>query len=207
MRLAALPAAGRFLQKVSRIAAFAGITPATSIPNGASFASLLSFTKGRAINGTPGWLTFQLTNGKLLHVSQMPIRTNFCWNDLLAADLLTGNRQLTTDGKRYKIRLMTGSVDGLGRVAGGEWDELMYAVAASRPATYKGPVLASLSNTQLGLLSGEGRSNYCQETSKLNGENNDYCVTRAYSSIDQFTFSTKSVANTNSGWRPVLEEV
>lgn len=207
MRLAALPAAGRFLQKVSRIAAFAGITPATSIPNGASFASLLSFTKGRAINGTPGWLSFRLTNGKLLHVSQMPIRTNFCWNDLLAADLLTGNRQITTDGKRYKIRLMTGSVDGLGRVAGGEWDELMYAVAASRPATYKGPILANYTNAQLGLQLAEGASNYCQETSKANGENNDYCVTRAYYDLTQFTFSTKSVANTNAGWRPVLEEV
>lgn len=207
MRLAALPAAGRFLGKAGRLAAFAGITPASSIPSGASFASLLSFTKGRAINGTPGWLTFQLTNGKLLHVAQMPIRTEFCWNDLLTADLLTGNRQITVGGKRYKVRLMTGSVDALGRVAGGEWDEFMYAVGATRPATYKGPILANYTNAQLGLQLSEGASNYCQETSKANGENDAYCVTRAYSGISQFTFSTKSIANANAGWRPVLEEI
>jgi len=145
-------------------------------------------------------------NGKTVWVPQKPCRTSFSWVALNNLNLVFG-RNVNIGGKTYLIRLMTGAVADPSDTAGGEWNDLIYSVAANRDVTYTGPIYANFTNAELGIDStanSQGRSNYCRETSKQSGS---YCVNRGYTGPTGISVSTKSIGNTNAGWRPILIEV
>lgn len=183
--------------------AYLGRESSSSFISYADLATLIGLN-GTLINSTGDWLTF-MDKGKKVYISTMPARTNFTWNTLNTLNVVFG-RTVTISGVDYILRLMTGAVGEKSSIPGGEWNKYIYAVAAGRDPSWSGTRQAELTDAELGLSSSntQGRANYCQETHP-NG--NSYCVNRGYTGPMGLSVSTKSVANTNSGWRPILIEV
>lgn len=169
----------------------------------ADLAQLIGLTQGSPINATAGWLHYTFA-GKNVYVAQKTIRTSFSWNNLNSAGAVYG-KEVTIQGKQYRVRLMTGATTDPGSTPGGEWNDYMYCVSANPPDTYYGPRYANFTNSELYVGgSGNGRASYTQEA---HSNGNAYNVNRGFLGIDALSVSTKSLANTNSGWRPLIEEI
>lgn len=173
-----------------------------------ALASLVGLTAGDPINETAPWMQLAL-NGKLCYIPQQACRTNLSWEQLNNAGLVTG-KVVSIGGKNFTVRLMTGANADPGSTAGGEWDQLMYSVAAARPASYTGPVMANFTEAQLGFDSAvtpTGRANFTKET---HSSNSTYCTERGLNGtafgVKEFSYTTKSAISTNFGWRPILVE-
>lgn len=169
--------------------------------NGTALANQSGITHGNATNSTAGFLKFA-RKGKLIYVASRPFRSSISWDYLNARNLIKGNRTVTIDGKVYVVRLLTGGNGDPSTGAGGEWNELMYAVCSDRPADYTGPVLANLHPNTLGI--GNGAMTMCQETWASNSER---CVCRGQNNVADYSGYLKTFQSTTVYWRPVLEPV
>lgn len=183
-----------------------GETPASSFLNTAGLLSLLGLNLGVSTVGTDNepWLKFSHL-GKILFVAKRPLRHSISWNTLAANSLIAG-RNIIHEGITYKVRLLTGVVP-LGAPSptsnGSEWNELIYRVSSTVGIT---PKFASYSDAQIGVawLDGMGAWSLCQGSyngnaaarggGSITGGNNTYALGR-------------TVDNSNTGWRPVLEVV
>lgn len=213
-----------------------GIVPATSLITGSALWAAIGAGGGTAFNDTEGWLSFVL-DGKTLLVAKKAFRYSVTWASIYNAGAVYGrddtgpaglsytgltlaaqNKRVTINGITYKVRLLTGSNtnpapnttgDALTTTAASEWDRLMYAVAASRPAIYTGPILDNLSDLDLGIVSkdaGEGNGGYtwCVEQ---HGYGATYRVCRGFYDVGFVYRETVGLVNIGWGWRPVLEAV
>lgn len=163
-------------------------------------------TIGTAINPTAGWLKFK-KGDKLTWIPQKPIRTSFAWTALNNLGLVNG-KNIVIGERTYNIRLMTGINVGAAYYPTCEWNMFMYSIAESRASNYPGRRQANLTDEELGIsetANPQGRSNYCIEIEPTNNLN---IVRRAYSGgVTERGVSSRSTANLNSGWRPILMEV
>lgn len=176
--------------KKSANAKFEGLIPNNELINYSDLASLVGLTAGTTINASAPWMKFN-ADGVNYFIPQKPVRTNLNWNNLNTVGLVFG-KVISIQGKNYLIRLMTGATTDPGNIPGGEWDKFMYEL--------------EFSDAELGLDSTvnlQGRANYVKET-HTNGS--QYCVNRGYTGKTGLSYSTKSIANSNAGWRPILIE-
>lgn len=171
---------------------------------GNTLAVLAGLTSGTAINNAGGFLKF-LRDGKIRYVATKPFRHSVSWNQLNAIGLVSGSKVVSIDGQSYRVRLLTGGNGNPSSAAGGEWDELIYAVCSGRPGSYTGPRLAELSVATLYI--GEGstiRSTICQETQ--NGVPGN-CIRRGRDNTQYYAGLPKTDNGNTVLWRPVLEPV
>lgn len=171
---------------------------------GVALASLVGMTAGTSINSPVGFMKFA-RKGKELFVATRPLRSSISWNQLNAINVITGNKVVEINGVSYKVRLLTGGNGDPSSAAGGEWNELMYAVCSGRPASYVGPKLAELSETTLWIGDGSNiRSTLCQETQGGVPAN---CIRRGRDNTQYYAGLPKTDNGTTVYWRPVLERV
>lgn len=156
----------------------------------------VNYTSGSLLPNNDVWLKFAY-KGKTLFVAQQPIRNNISPTSLESANLINGSRTVTKDTFVYKVRLLLGGNTSPGN--GSEWNDLMYRVHASDPT---GSNWDNLTNTELVVGSGNGRSTWCQEIPS--GTNRVY---RGYASLTEWAIGLTGSASVTTGWRPVLELV
>jgi hypothetical protein len=180
-----------------------GEVPVTDFINGPDLATRVGLTLGTSQNPTGAWLKFAY-QGKILFIAKQTYRHSISMDAFLNAQIATGNRTVTIGGRTYRIRLMTGT-DGAGElVTGGEWNALMYRVAAGTqiPAEDK---WANYTTSEMSYGSGgNGYITWCREVRASAGA---IYATRGNGSITAIHGYTKATASFQYGWRPVLELV
>lgn len=175
-----------------------------SLITGSALATAIGLSAGSTVNNTGGFLKF-IRGGKTLYLAKMCLRVSVSWNNLNALGAVTGTRRVTIGGKEYKVMLPTGSLNEAGASAGGDWNELMYAVCSARPVSYNGPVLANFTPAQLFVGDGSNaRSTLCRETHSSSSAN---CVRRGRDNLTYYAALPKSDGGTLVFWRPLLELV
>ncbi len=169
---------------------------------GSALAGLVGVSQGTVFSNNAGWMRFNV-KGKPVYVSKQPLRRGVSWNQLNALGLVTGTKTVEIEGKRYKVRLLTGGNGNPSTGAGGEWDQFMYSVSLDRPVSYQGPRFAEFNATELAYGSGSViYSTLCQEsTSAAN------CVRRGRDNVQYYAAIPKTDNGTTVMWRPVLELV
>lgn len=192
------------------------ITPEELI-SGVELASLCGYSTGIAHNNDIGWLKFEI-NGRTIFVAKRSFRYRVSWNSMDSVGIIDGTRVLTIKDKQYKIRLLKGAekdpsgwTTAMGQtdppiVARSEWNRLIYPVSVNGPGTKR---WANFSNTDLGIVAGNGRVALCQE--KITSLPS-YNMARGNAHVNQVNYVLRSdgTAGTNFnhyGWRPVLELV
>jgi len=211
-------------------AGYFGVVSANDLITGDALAALVGISAGTSQFSTEGWLKFAY-QGKILFVAKKTIRSNISWDQINAANCARGNVvQKTVKGYTFKVRLMKGShvagdstVPDYGTASSGalnhgsEWNKLMLPIhenaAPSKSWAYPNNVGTNDTaywgtnftdaDLQTHYNHGDGSYSWCQETTygssrRLLRGNNGVSYSRYYSS---------SGANTNRGWRPVLELV
>lgn len=178
------------------------VTP-TDLISGPDLAAVLGLTSGTSQNAAGAWLKFAY-QGKTLFVAKQTFRYSTSMDAFLNAQIAAGNRTVTIKGATYKIRLLTGT-DGAGETTpGGEWNALMYRVAAGTqiPA---GDKWANYTTTEMSYGSGgNGYITWCVEHRVSAGS---IYITRGNGNITSIHAYTKATATAQYGWRPVLELV
>lgn len=193
---------------------FLGEVSATEFITGSALATLGGLSSGTIINNDQGWLHFKDVDGKEKYIAKRQFRYNVSRGQIAAAGLLNG-KIVTVNGVNFICRCPggantapTGLPDGTTYdnifVKLSEWNRLMYAVSASRPSTYNGPVLANFSNTEMGYDQTNGYLNSCIGDSSVISTNGTFRgaidVTYAHSGGNASVLA-------NRGWRPILEKV
>lgn len=222
MRTLLLAAAG--VNKLPTKTTFMGEVPSSSFINGNALAVAMGLSAGVAQNSTTGWLKFfDETDGKIKYIAKRPFRHSINRNQLAAAGVITGNRQVVVGGKTYKVRLVKGAfsnpsqnnngVDAAGS-HGSEWNRLMYHVCDGIPADVFASEggnrnWADYSSSELGLNGEPGSFCLCQE---VHGANPNFAVCRgqgggAPGTVTYFGYTTFTDVATRMGWRPLLELV
>ena len=175
-----------------------------SLITGTALATAIGLSAGTAVNSTAGFLKF-VRGGKTLYLAKMCLRRSVSWNNLDALGAVVGTRRVTIGGNEYMVKLPTGSLNEAGASAGGDWNELMYAVCSARPVNYEGPVLADFTPAELFVGDGSNaRSSLCRETQSTNSTN---CIRRGRDNLTYYAGLPKSDAGTLVYWRPLLELV
>lgn len=141
------------------------------------------------------WLGFSV-NGKSIAIARQSILQNIGWDKLNVQGLVFG-KEININGRRFKCRLMRGGNADPASRSGGEWDSLIYRVAADGSGEWD-----QLTLNDLGIGAFFGRQTVCQESSTYAGK----CIVRGDTILTGFFNSVdKSTANPYLGWRPVLE--
>jgi len=172
---------------------FYGEIPAASFITGGDLASSIGLAQGTPIFNDQPWLKFA-HNNKTLYVAKKPFRKSASWNAINSVGAALGSNPIVIDGKSYKVRLLTGTVNG-------EFDTLMYRVHANGG---KVPTFAQYASSDLGMgSSGDAYYTLCQEimsgVSSWRIGRNDI--------PSNHTNITVTDVNAYVGWRPVLELV
>jgi hypothetical protein len=183
--------------------------------NGNDLATQIGLTAGTAFNSDAGWLKFSL-DYKTLYVAKRPFKYGISWNSINAIGAVKGTSNITINGKLFLVRLLKGrSVAGRGsgydlaNTHNSEWNRLMYHVSVSPNrgnATSEGISVgdwAQFSNTELGILKGNGGATWTQDL------NSGYATSRVYdnASVAYVTDDLPTSAIAFYGWRPCLELV
>jgi hypothetical protein len=135
------------------------------------------------------WLKFAF-DGKVLFVSQKPIRYTLSWNSLNSAGCVNGSKQVTKGGITYKcrlIRMQAGEINLFKRVLNtstGDWDNL-----TSKELHFSIP-------------GDDGRLSLAEDTVE-----GDPTQCQAYNSPITASQLDKTYQGRWSAWRPVLEVV
>jgi len=200
---------------------FFGEVPATALITGDALASEVGISAGTSQNSTAGWLKFAL-DGKILFVAKKPIRHTINWMDINTADCVYGNKTVVIGGLTYKVRLMKGALtdpslyDATDRGAiGSEWNRLMLPIHVKAPSSWAYPAYVASPTKDWGIdytdtdlvtisAAGYGPCSWCQEVSNTNAS---YRVYRGRYGVSYSSANSSTIANTNMGWRPVLELV
>lgn len=213
------------MNKLPTVTTFMGEVPVERFITGNALAQELGLAAGVSQNSTIGWLKFfDATDGKVKYIAKRSYRHSISRNQLQAAGIITGNRQIMIGGKAYKVRLMSGAssnpsqnnhgVDAPGS-HGSEWNRLMYHIciggtADSFESESGNRGWAEYTPIDLGLqlpVDG-GYFNICQE---VHGANPGYAVCRGHGgvpgTVTYFGYTTFTDNANRMGWRPVLELV
>jgi hypothetical protein len=172
-----------------------GVVDATEFITGDELAALVGLTSGTAIPNTGEWLKFAY-KGKILYVAKQPFRNFISGNQLAAANIVNGNRQVTWLERNYLPRLLFGGASTPGN--GSEWNDLIYRVHVNDPT---GTFWEQFTNEQLVVGVGNGRTTWCQEVPAGSR------VYRGYASLTEWTTGGLGSATATTGWRPVMELV
>lgn len=179
-----------------------GEVPAADLIDGAALSTLVGLTLGTPQNQSSPWLKFAY-QGKTLFVAKQPFRTAIGMDKLKIANIVNGSRIITVLGNQYKIRLITGT-DGAGETtAGGEWNDLIYRVAAGTQIA-AGDKWANYTAAELIFGSGAGALTWCKEN---RASATAIYITRGNGSVTAIYGYTEATATSPVGWRPVLEPV
>lgn len=135
------------------------------------------------------WIELNKSDGTKLLVCDRCLVVSITWNNLNSAGLIFG-KEVTIDGKKYKLRSLTGSTGASGTYGAGcdnEWDNLIDAVGESNDITHWSKM-----------------HSWCQE--RYYG-NTSWRTSRGSNSARHYSYSGSSTTGTSActGWRPVLE--
>ena len=133
------------------------------------------------------WIELNKPDGTQLLICDRCLVASISWNSINSAGLVTG-KDLTIDGQKYKMRLLTGSTGASGTYGTGcnnEWDMFLDAVGESNDITHWSKMYT-----------------WCQEV--YSGNSGSRSV-RGYGSARGCNYYTASHTFTNVGWRPALE--
>ena len=158
------------------------------------------------------WMEVNTMTGKKLLISDRVILTNVSWDDLNAQSLIFG-KEVTIDGKRCRLRVMTGSASPIASNMGGatqnEWD--MYIGNTSGLPGLLTPTTADNDGimTASDAASVHNKNwnwyyvySWCQETYTSFASDR---ALRGFLGARYWTSSAQSNRHTFIGWRPVLE--
>lgn len=172
------------------------------------------------------WLHFIL-DGVELYVAKKPYRYNLSWDHIDAVGAVYGSKTVVINDKTYKVRLLKSVANGnmyAGGVGydpvgayGSEWNRLFYPIHSGNHTEPKNPTPVSGEGIHFGTLAqytdadlviqrsvGNGRGNWCQETSSSDSTKR---VIRGNIGVSRLDWNTTSAVYSNYGWRPVLELV
>lgn len=133
------------------------------------------------------WIELTKADGTKLLVCDRLLVVSITWNNLNAAGLIFG-KEITIDGKKYKLRSLNGSTGLSGTYGAGcnnEWDNLLDAVGESNDVTHW-----------------KNMYHWCQEA---NYSNTSHRSVRGYNTARDCGYSPASNTNTYIGWRPAIE--
>lgn len=199
-----------------------GEVSASDFISGDELARKVGITAGTSQNSNGGWLKFAYM-GKVEFVAKKTIRHSISWDNINAANAVTGQRTIDIGGKTYKIRLMKGKTEGKqndqssynGDInKGSEWNKLMLPIHKNAPFNwaYKDNVNSPTENWNVGYTdvdlftqnsAGNGTYSWCQEYGQSSGVRLD----RGSGGVSNSHSDDPSYAGGNCGWRPVLELV
>lgn len=207
-------------------AGFYGEVSSNELISGNDLASQIGLTAGTSQHSNEGWLKFAY-EGKIQFVAKKTFRYGLSWSQINDVEAVHGDKEITIDGQRYKIRLMRGAnKDPAGGYSGGvnhgsEWNKLMLPIreeSIDKDWAYPGNVESDVPSWNHNLGSGKsnlytdkdlhthnnhgsGSYSWCQEVA----ENSSIRLLRGYIGVS-YSFSTTSTSSKSSGgWRPVLE--
>lgn len=160
---------------------FFGEVTAAELISGDALAALLGLTAGAGQNSNAGWLKV-VDNGKMLLIAKQALRYNVSWNNINAVKAVFG-RKVTIGGVNYIVRLFSST----------EWDRFMY------PLHVDFGQWAQYTNADLNVGTGNGRYSW---TSTPSGAN---FIGRGNNGVTSSNLSGPSIADSNFGFRPVLE--
>lgn len=193
-------------------------------------------TKNDNINNETNWLIYN-DNGIEKLIPRKPLKHSVSWDDLDEKGLIYGQKELTINNKRYKVRLMRAFddttkdygayPDKLEKYAkGSEWNRLMLPILKdgrydSKTEKFVEKGMPVLANYSLGSdFGGNGTYNgrkwgffgiYKWTQDKITKNNVKYRVIRGdsmYEGTAASVYSSKPSRNNEKyGWQPVLEEV
>lgn len=192
---------------------FFGEVPGSELITFNDLTTRVGVTEGTAQNLTDPWLKFVL-DGKILFVSKRTIRHSISWNHLNTRNVVYGNTVIDILGEQYKVRLLTGAdtdpTPAIGYYVEGshnsEWSRLFYPLVnddMNLPFEIRNPN-APYTNLQLGMVTENGRSSWCQEVHQWSA---NYRVLRGSSGVAYLGYNSSSSVSSNYGWRPCLELV
>lgn len=133
------------------------------------------------------WIELNKSDGTKLLVCDRCLVVSITWNNLNSAGLIFG-KEVTIDGKKCKLRSLTGSTGASGTYGAGcdnEWDNLIDAVGESNDITHWSNMYT-----------------WCQETYYNNASSRSF---RGYYSARNYNSNSATIPSTSIGWRPVLE--
>lgn len=133
------------------------------------------------------WIELNKSDGTKLLVCDRCLVVSISWNNLNSAGLIFG-KEVIIDGKKYKLRSLTGSTGASGTNGAGcnnEWDNLIDAVGESNDITHW-----------------QNMYTWCQETYYNNTSNRSI---RGYYSARLCGDGNATLAYAYVGWRPALE--
>src|SRR5690606_5955447 len=139
-------------------------------------------------------------NGKKYYVADRALVNSISWTDLSNMSLVHG-RNITIDGKAYKVRLMTGGSKPRNGNKGGmpennEWDRWLV-----NEANLTGlPFATSSNHKEFWNISSINLHAWAQE----NIHTGSYTL-RGGPNVDYFTYAERSSKASNLVWRPVME--
>lgn len=204
-----------------------GRVPASQFVTGSTLAALVSLTAGNVIaaNDAVDWFKFAF-KGKTLYTPMKALRNNVSYQNFAAAKIVNDNTMITLKNKKFIVRLMRGSntypYTGANNsydppeAYQSEYDQLMYRVCVDNPSR-NAPTWATYTQTELG-FNGVGPNNtgvggqvLCMESSTPSNGGSGIvgrgdAGTNANSFMGMFC-PPVGTADTNRGWRPVLELV
>lgn len=172
-----------------------GFVPSSELINGDDLALEIGLSSGSSKNSDAGWFKW-VKNNKIMFVAKKNIRAvSMVALQNVGADY--GHANVTIDGLKYKVRLLTGSnKNPSSKGVGGEWNEIMYGVYSGLTPNWDNYADADLDTDVNSYTS----ASWCQEIYV----NEDYHITRGMNDVQRIT----TVLSTDSaGWRPVLELV
>ena len=135
------------------------------------------------------WIELNKSDGTKLLVCDRCLVVSISWNNLNSAGLIFG-KEVTIDGKKYKLRSLTGSTGASGTNGAGcnnEWDNLIDAVGESNDITHW-----------------QNMYTWCQETYYNNAS---FRSIRGYNSARDYGGAAAAITGIYFGWRPALEKL
>lgn len=180
----------------------------TDFITNADLSSLIGFSQGTLLTDS-GWLEFSL-DGKTLIVAKKATRGSASWNQIYANNAVYGDREVTINNKKYKIRILKGANSDPGPSSGGnsvpgtensEWSRLFYPIMNSDPNLPDG---TGVTFTPAELDMTAGTRTWCQETP---AQVPTQRVIRGLSSATYYGRVDPSLTQLAYRWRPCLELV
>lgn len=162
-----------------------------------ALATAAGLSAGTNINvGTP-WLHL-VVDGVEYYVAKTTMRNNISKDQLVAANLVTGNKTVVIGGKTYKVRCMTGRAGANTQTMGGEWLSWYTALTNGTWAEY----------TTAQLITGTGGNSNGE---LVHVQENDPRGPAAFNGYPTLLtagwYGPTSQVHPGIGWRPVLELV
>jgi hypothetical protein len=209
---------------------YGGFDPATFV-TGDALATMVGLTAGVSINSDTPWFKFA-SNGKILLVPRLPIRSHISWPQIYAAGLVYGldsgigpfplpsdatvlqNKRVTISGHVYKVRLLTGgnadpypsgefNVNNPANALDSEYTKLVQRTWAQDP---NGSTWDSFDMEELGSVNGTHLT-WCQESHPYGPPNRVHRGISGPAGMGSTDGNYTDVGGYIFVWRPVLEYV